>query len=305
MKNKIIGRHGLNNSRRNFLFQGSLLTGGYFISPYTTFENKQKASWTVGQVMNKFIGEVPGAPFKITVDTLKAGSRETVVTGIVTTMFATIPVIEKAIALNANFIIAHEPSYYNHLDETTWLENDEVFRYKSDLLKKHNIAIWRNHDYIHRHQPDGVMTGVLANLGWTPYYNQELGKIKLNTAVNLKSLIKHVKQKLHINTLRYIGDPDQACQDILLMPGASGGRRQIELIGTKKPDVAICGEIQEWETAEYIRDARAKGQKISLIILGHIPSEEAGSGYMVEWLNKNLPEIKATHVPAGSPFSYS
>lgn len=303
MKNKINPSH--RDSRRSFLMQGSLLTGGYLIQPYPVFENNQQALWTVGQIMDKFISEVPGAPFRITVDTIKAGNRDIVVSGIVTTMFATIPVIEKTIALKANFIIAHEPSYYNHLDETAWLENDEVYKYKADLLKKHNIAIWRNHDYIHRHQPDGVMTGVLSDLGWSSNYNQETGKIKLDSGIQLKALIKHLKSKLNINTLRFIGDPDQVCQDILLMPGASGGRRQIELIGTRKPEVAICGEIQEWETAEYIRDARAKGQKISLIILGHIPSEEAGSAYMVEWIKKNIPDIKATHVPAGNPFSYA
>lgn len=303
MKNKEKQKHL--ESRRTFLMQGSLLAGGYLVQPQTAFEKKRQVQWTVGQVMDKFIAEVPGAPFKITVDTLKAGNRETAVSGIVTTMFATIPVIEKTVALKANFIIAHEPSFYNHLDDTTWLENDEVFRYKSELLKKHNIAIWRNHDYIHRHQPDGVMTGVLADLGWASGFDPETGIIKLASGMSLKNLIQHLKQKLHINTLRFIGDPSQVCQDILLMPGAAGGRRQIESIGAKKPDVAICGEIQEWETAEYIRDARAKGQKISLIILGHIPSEEAGSTYMADWITKNFPEIKATHVPAGSPFSYS
>lgn len=303
MKKAMKSTLGFTNSRRSFLLQSSLLTGGYLAVPNLVFKNNQ-ANWTVGQVMDLFIKEVPGAPFKITVDTLKAGSKDTVVTGIVTTMFATIPVIEKAISLHANFIIAHEPSYYNHLDETSWLENDDVFRYKTDLLKKHNIAIWRNHDYVHRHQPDGVMTGVLSDLGWTSYFNQDLGKIKIPTAITLKALIKQVKSKLNIQSLRYIGDPNQLCQDILLMPGASGGRRQIELIGSKKPDVAICGEIQEWETAEYIRDARAKGQKISLIVLGHIPSEEPGSAYMADWIKKNIPELKVTHVPAGSPFSY-
>lgn len=303
MKNKEKQKHL--ESRRTFLMQGSLLAGGYLVQPQTAFEKKRQVQWTVGQVMDKFIAEVPGAPFKITVDTLKAGNRETAVSGIVTTMFATIPVIEKSVALKANFIIAHEPSFYNHLDDTTWLENDEVFRYKSELLKKHNIAIWRNHDYIHRHQPDGVMTGVLADLGWASGFDPETGKIKLAYGMNLKNLIQHLKQKLHINTLRFIGDPSQVCQDILLMPGAAGGRRQIESIGAKKPDVAICGEIQEWETAEYIRDARAKGQKISLIILGHIPSEEAGSTYMADWITKSFPEIKATHVPAESPFSYA
>ncbi len=126
---------------------------------------------TVGAIMDAFINEVPGAPFASTVDTLKAGNRDLKVKGIITTMFATLELIQKTIDAGANFIIAHEPTFYNHADDTKWLENDEVFRYKSELLRKHQIAIWRNHDYIHRHMPDGVATGVLAKLGWTNYYH--------------------------------------------------------------------------------------------------------------------------------------
>ena len=84
-------------------------------------------------------------------------------------MFPTVSVIQRAIAFGANFIIAHEPTFYNHTDDVSWLQNDPVYRYKADLLKKHNIAIWRNHDYIHALQPDGVVTGVVAQLGWQQY----------------------------------------------------------------------------------------------------------------------------------------
>ncbi len=291
-------------SRRHFLKQVSLATGALLLPKVGNSNPLSKQVWTVGQIMDLFIHEVPGAPFKITVDTLKSGSRDTIVTGIVTTMFPTIAVIEKTISLKANFIIVHEPSFYNHLDETDWLENDEVFRYKSDLLKKHNIAVWRNHDYIHRHQPDGVMTAVLEDLGWTSRYNEDSGLINLEEPVSLKVLIKELKKGLGISHLRYIGNAGQPCQKILLMPGASGGRRHIDRIGKTKPDVAICGELQEWETAEYIRDARAKGQPVSLIVLGHIPSEEPGSRYMAKWITQNIPGIKVTHVPAENPFSY-
>src|SRR5437764_14894996 len=74
----------------------------------------RRASVTVGEVMDLFINQVPGAPLPNTVDTIKAGSRDTVITGIITTMFATIDVINKAINEKANFIIAHEPTFYNH-----------------------------------------------------------------------------------------------------------------------------------------------------------------------------------------------
>ena len=257
----------------------------------------QKKSITVGEIMDLFISEVPGAPFNKTVDTLKSGNRDLVVTGIVTTMFATVDVIRRTIELGANFIIAHEPTFYNHEDETDWLANDEVYRYKADLLKRNNIAVWRNHDYIHSHIPDGVVKALVAKLGWTNYYDIKTSVATL-PQTTLKDVIQKAKMNLGISTVRYIGSLTQPCKKILLMPGAAGGRRQITAIAKEKPDVLVCGEIQEWETAEYVRDARAKGDQLSLVVLGHIASEEAGSEYMVSWLKEKVPGVQVTHVPA-------
>jgi putative NIF3 family GTP cyclohydrolase 1 type 2 len=218
-------------------------------------------------------------------------------------MFATLEVIQKTIASGANFIIAHEPTYYNHADDTRWLENDEVYRYKSTLLDQHKIAVWRNHDYIHRHRPDGVVTGVVEKLGWTNYFSAD-NSIATVPAISLKELIQHVKKHLGIEMLRYSGNLSQTCKRILLMPGAAGGRWQIQNLSKQKPDVLLCGEIQEWETAEYIRDAQTKGQQVSLVVLGHIVSEEPGSVYMAEWLGKKVPGVRVIHVPAGKSLSF-
>jgi putative NIF3 family GTP cyclohydrolase 1 type 2 len=263
---------------------------------------KPAPSWTVGQIMDLFISEVPGAPIEKTVDTLKSGKRETVVTGIVTTMFATIAVIRKTIELGANFIIAHEPTFYNHLDETEWLAKDQVYRYKAGLLEKNGIAIWRNHDYIHHHVPDGVFQGTISALGWEKYTIED--NLVSMPPVSLEHLIRQVKSRLQIATVRYEGDLSQPCRKVLLMPGAAGGRRQIEAICTKKPDVLLCGEIQEWETAEYVRDAREKGEKPALVVMGHVPSEEAGSEFMAGWLRQKLPGMPVRHIPSKNPLSF-
>lgn len=260
---------------------------------------------TVGDIMDLFIKQVPNAPFESTVDTLKSGSRDLVVTGIVTTMFATVEVIRKAIAAKANFIIAHEPTFYNHEDKTDWLETDDVYQYKRELLQQHNIAVWRNHDYVHSVNPDGVGTGVLKQLGWTSYYNGNEDAIVTIPSTNLSALIKHLKDKLFIKQVRYIGDANQSCKKVLLLPGAAGGKTQISLVSKTKPDVLICGEIQEWETAEYIRDARAKGDKVSLVVLGHIASEEPGSEWMLAWLKQNVSSVPAMHIPAGNSLSFA
>ncbi|MEP7373942.1 MAG: Nif3-like dinuclear metal center hexameric protein [Chitinophagaceae bacterium] len=294
--------------RRKFISNVTKAIGATVLlnSPLIGFAKSHPAGFkeiTVGEIMDAFIGEVTGAPFSQTVDTLKAGNRDIQVTGIVTTMFATLGVIQKTIASGANFIIAHEPTFYNHTDDTSWLKNDPVYRFKSELLSKHQVAVWRNHDYIHSHIPDGVISGVVAKLGWADYHNASNGIASI-PGIPLKELIQQVKGKLAINMVRYIGNPGQTCKKVLLMPGAAGGRRQIEAMSREQPDVLICGEIQEWETAEYVRDAQTKGQQLSLIVLGHIASEEPGSEYMADWLRKKIPGIKVTHVPPTNSLSF-
>ena len=295
-------------ARRKFVATLTKAVGsGLFLSaPFISGANKANTgkTWTVGAIMELFIKQVPGAPFNNTVDTLKAGSKNTEVSGIVTTMFPTVDIIKKTIAAGANFIIAHEPSFYNHLDQTDWLEGDDVYQYKIDLLKKHNIAIWRNHDYVHSYKPDGVQSAVVTQLGWQKFQDKENGTCITIPATSLQSLIQHLKKSLQIQTVRYIGDLSQSCKKILLMPGAYGGRRHIEAIGKEQPDVAVVGEIQEWETAEYVRDARAKGKNLSLVILGHASSEEPGSAFMASWLQENVPGIPVKHIPAGNPLSF-
>lgn len=189
---------------------------------------------TVQQIIDIILKSIPNAPFQKTVDTIKSGDPSQKVTGIVTTMFATDEVIEKAAKLGANFIIAHEPTFYNHTDDTAWLENDDVYRYKRDLLNKYKMVVWRFHDYIHAHKPDGVMMGVLTQIGWEKYYNAEKPHLVTLPAASFESIIKVVKSKLEIPHVKVIGDMSQSCSRIVLAPGAAGGTRQIEALQKRK-----------------------------------------------------------------------
>lgn len=298
------------NSRRKFIANMSAIAGGQFLLSIPMVSKAANIIYpneiyTVGDIMERFIKDIPGGHVKQTVDTLKAGTADQQVSGIVTSMFATIEVIKKTIAAGANFIIAHEPTFYNHEDDTVWLKDDAVYQYKSELLKQNKIAVWRNHDYIHRMVPDAVTTGVLSQLGWKSYSDKSLPNLIRTPTITLKDLITYLKAKLGIEQLRYIGDMHQECSKLLFEPGAAGRNMQIGGIRQFKPDVLICGEIQEWETAEYVRDARAKGETISLIVLGHIASEEAGSVFMVDWLKEKFPSIKSQFIASGPSMSFS
>ncbi len=288
-----------NLPRRTFIRNTSILTAaGLTLDPFSVFAGSGAKVWTVGEIMDTFISQVPNAPFQTTVDTLKIGSREQVVTGIVTTMFTTLEIIKKTIELKANLIIPHEPTFFSGSDETDWLQSDPVFRAKYDLMAKHGIALWRNHDYIHRMKVDGVQAGVVDELEWNEYYKQS--PVLDIPSTSLANLINHVKEKLGVPAMRYIGDLNQSCSKILLLPGAVGGKRQIESIMKEKPDVLICGESNEWETPEYVRTANEMRMKLSMIEIGHSASEEGGSEFLTSWIRKHAPEIPVTHIPSGN-----
>jgi putative NIF3 family GTP cyclohydrolase 1 type 2 len=262
-----------------------------------------KREYTVQDIIDLILKEIPGSPFKQTVDTLKSGSGDEKVTGIVTTMFATVEVIKKAAALNANFIIAHEPTFYNHTDDINWTGNNEIVKQKQELLKQHGIAVWRFHDYWHAYRPDGISYGVLKKTNWLQYNKNAEISFTIPSA-SLKQIAKHLKTSLGIERVRVIGDLSSSCSHIALLPGAWGGQKQIATVEKEKPDLIIVGEVHEWETAEYIRDARSLGSKTSLIVLGHSVSEEPGMEWLVDWLQPKLEGIKITHLASGNPFAW-
>ena len=264
---------------------------------------KPTERYTVQQVIDLILKKGNLKPIPGTVDTIKSGSADMVVTGIVTTMFATITVIEATAKLGANFIIAHEPTFYNHQDNVDWVAHNSVVKEKQALLARHKITIWRFHDYIHSLVPDAVIYGVAKKLGWLPYFKKEQFIFNI-PELSLADLIQHFKSSLGIAHVRIIGDINQKCETVVVIPGAAGGIKHVTAAETIQPDVIVVGEMSEWETAEYIRDARLLGRKTALIVLGHNFSEDPGMEYLVEWLQPILPGIKITHIASGDPFTW-
>ncbi|RYU91755.1 Nif3-like dinuclear metal center hexameric protein [Emticicia agri] len=257
---------------------------------------------TVQQIIDTILKNYSGEPIKNTNDTIKAGSADLIVTGVVTTMFPTVEVIRKAHEIGANFLIVHEPTYYNGSDNKTLVANNTQVQLKEELLQKLNMCIWRFHDYAHAMRPDFVSYGVVRSVGWTKYY--ENAPILNIPEISLKNIIQLFKKGLRINHIRYIGKDDKPCKKIALLPGAWGGSRQMSILVNQKPDVIIVGEAVEWETVEFIRDCQSLGHESALIVLGHSVSEEPGMLYFSEWLRTKISDLKITHIPSNDPFKW-
>lgn len=270
----------------------------------TSIYESQAATRSVQDVINLIMKEInDGTIASGSVDTIKSGSGDVAVTGIVCTMFATMDIIAQAKKIGANFIIAHEPTFYNHTDSREYVKKNDVLAGKLSVLEKEGVVVWRFHDYCHQIRPEPMSYGIAKRAGWTSYYKTGQRVIEI-PAMKLDALAAHLKKSLGIKMVRVIGDVNQSCSKLALMPGASGGQSHLNVVEEFKPDVLIVGEVHEWETAEYIRDSRQQGKPTSLIILGHSVSEEPGMEVVTEWLTPKLSGIKVTHLASGDPFTW-
>jgi putative NIF3 family GTP cyclohydrolase 1 type 2 len=292
------------SSRRDFLTMTSAAAAA---APFLSFAALPR-QMAVQEVIDIIVAAIPGAPLEETVDTIKIGDPAMHVTGIATTFLATSDVIKRASDRGANLIITHEPTFFNHLDETDWLAGDGVYRSKRQLAEERGVAIWRFHDYLHLVEPDGILNGMLRRLGWedapvSAGDRTDLPSICDIEPMTLLALAEHFKERLGIpHPLRAVGDPSMRCRRVALLLGAYGGRRQMNFLMDADVDVLVIGEVPEWETNIYVSDARSAGIHLALLELGHAYSEEPGMEYLVEWLQPKVEGIPVMHVPTGDVF---
>jgi putative NIF3 family GTP cyclohydrolase 1 type 2 len=265
----------------------------------------QERPLTARDVVKRILEHV-GVPWKDdTVDTFKAGDPDSKVTGIAVTMMATFDVLQRAAASGDNLVITHEPTFYNHLDQSDQIpqkENDLVLRDKLTFIKQHNMVIWRFHDHWHARTPDGIEAGMVHAMSWEAFQdksNQYLFAIPEST---LEKLAADVKTRLQLRAMRVVGDPKMKVTRVVLSPGSAGMQKEIGALERPEVQLLITGESREWETVEYAADAVSEKKNKALIILGHIPSEQAGMEECTRWLKPFIPEVPVEFIPAAQPF---
>jgi putative NIF3 family GTP cyclohydrolase 1 type 2 len=236
-----------------------------------------------------------------TVDTIKAGDASTPVTGIATTFLDTMDVLREAQRRGLNLVISHEPTFYNHLDDTAFFADDPVYREKLAFIQQHHMVVFRFHDQMHQVVPDPVAVAFVQSMGWLNYMDAGSPWQLTIPRTTLLDLSRELARKLNAPTLRVVGRPDLAITHVALLPGAGGTQKQIVALRSDDVEVLLAGEVPEWETVEYVRDASAQGRHKALILLGHAISEEAGMKQCAEDLRALFPNVKVQFVAAGQP----
>ncbi len=250
------------------------------------------------------IQEHVGVPWKTeTVDTFKAGNPETRVTGIAVTMMATLDVLQRAAAKGDNLVITHEPTFYNHLDRPEGMEeSDAVWKEKREFIEKNGMLVWRFHDHWHLRKPDGILAGMVQALGWEKYQSAENPHLFTVPEIMLEKLAADVAKRLHTSVLRTVGNPEMKVTRLALSPGATGFEWETHALEMENVEVLLVGETREWETVEYAADAVTEGKRKGLMVVGHVPSEQAGMEECTRWLKTFVKDVPIEFVATKQPF---
>jgi putative NIF3 family GTP cyclohydrolase 1 type 2 len=239
-----------------------------------------------------------------TVDTFKSGNPGDIVKGVAVCMFADMKVLKQAVANKCNLIIAHEPTFYSHLDETKSLEKYPVFQEKMKYINENKLIIWRFHDHIHRMNPDGIYVGMIEKLAWQKNQSDSsMLRFKFNK-VKLSDFISQLKRSFPGNSFRLVGNPDMVLTNVALSVGALGSGTHLKLLQEKNIDLLIACEANEWETYQYMFDAQLQGKNKAVIFLGHAVSEASGMIYCGHWLKGFLPKnMNILYIESRSSFT--
>jgi putative NIF3 family GTP cyclohydrolase 1 type 2 len=269
---------------------------------------------TIQSIIDGILAYHPDIGDRRTCDVIIGGDPRVACTGILVSIAPTVEIIRKAIEIGANFVFVHEPTFFSgYDDECEWLRGNAVYEEKLALLVDNGIVVYRDHDHMHAHQPDGIFYYLMKQLGWLEYQVPGAGhapEFKL-PETTLGELVQHVKAAMGLDTIRYIGNPDARVSTVgfcghLLPNAGTNWSNNDQVAASWKYDVVIPGEIVEWTLPLYMLDAAMLGHNKGMIIPGHFIQEEAGMRWAVEWLRPIVgADLPVTFVSAGDMFRYA
>lgn len=282
------------------------------------------------EVIDKILAYHPNLENYEGCDDYKAGNPQEECRGVAVALVPTVEVIEKAAKLGCNLIVTHEPIFYQTPDYPEWKGcfSNRVYEEKCSLLEKTGMTVWRDHDHMHAHRPDSIFAGVMRELGWEEYYTP-VGAFGEDFCfrftlpqTTVGELGDFLKEKLHLNGLKYIGKKEDVVSKVALVghlcPGTfmEEGIREdgyyhdyameiMQKMEEEGIEVIIPGEIIEWTVLAYVRDAVAMGKKKACLNIGHFNLEELGMADFAKRIAELLGDGLPVHyIPTEDGFSY-
>lgn len=237
---------------------------------------------------------------KRTCDGFKFGSPDAEVQGIATMWMATPENIRRARDLRCNLIITHEPTFYNHWDETEEFVSDRAYRDKVALLEETRMTVIRIHDLWDRFPEFGIHDSWAKRLGLSKAVRSDAKHTLFETApTTLEAFARRVKGRMGVEGVRFAGPPQKPVTYVTLGVGAWGGIGNLKACMKLGADVFVTGETSEWQTVRFALESG-----MCMVIVGHNNSEEFGMSAMAHFLGQHFPDLTVAYVATADPYRH-
>jgi putative NIF3 family GTP cyclohydrolase 1 type 2 len=242
-------------------------------------------------------------------DGLKAGDPATVVKGIATTAMATLDVLKAAVKANANLIVTYEPTFYGRADGRAPAAppggrggfgvsaDDPVLKGKREFIEKNGLVVFRLRDHWQARKENDMVTALAGALGWS---NGSDGVYTI-PAATAQETVDLIRKRLNLRGgLRGVGDRKATIRRVLVHPGSMTPAVMWQRYSDV--DMAVVGEVREWENTFYAADIFTAGEKRALVTIGRVVSEDPGVRACADWLKTVVKEVPSRWIAAGDPY---
>lgn len=196
------------------------------------------------------------------------GDEKATVKKVLVALDATYAVVQEAIDKKVDMIITHHPMIMSGLKQ---VNKSTIAGQKVMGLIENRISLYSAHTNL-----DGAKEGLSTLLGHqlaiknsrilSPITEEcGTGQIGELEPMTLDELCQYVKDKLQLNSVRFVGDPRRVVQNIAVSPGSSMDFAPLALAAGA--EVFITGDVKYHDAQEY----REMG--LALIDAGHYGTE--------------------------------
>ena len=235
---------------------------------------------------------------------LQVGNPQRSITKILTTLDVTPAVVQQAIDINAELIVAHHPfifQSYASLCEESFLGR------MLEKLCEHHIGVYVAHTNCDA-CPGGLNDLLAKKLGVIkteilapspPPREKEggLGRVGfLSKQTTLKDFLKNIQKTFQPTSLRYVGDLKTAIKKVALCSGS--GASLLPQVLEAKVDCYVTGDLK------YHQALEAHFQDLTLIDLGHYATEIIVTELFSQWIQEGFKDLECHPFQGGKdPFS--
>lgn len=224
---------------------------------------------------------------------LMVGDMECEVTSILVSLDCTLAVIEEAKKENCNLIFTHHPLIFTKPESIT---TDTLVGKKVIELIKSGINVYSSHTNLDS-TLGGINDIIMQILNFDNADIMEhccidgvisshsgIGRIaELKNPITLSDLCIHVKEKLKIDHLRYVGEDEKLIKKVAVVNGS--GKEYFNLAKKLGADCIITGDT----TYHYVSDFNEQG--MAIIDADHFGTEWPSISVVANYLKKRIESI--------------